>query len=358
VARTSPKWIRQAAGTHLAPAPVIALDLGEDANAGVPCWSGGAQRWVQDTVLRAYRARYDTDVRPVMPHNPVSLAAVLAVAAARAAFADRATGRDCRPTNALLARRSGLSVRTVQRASTVLRLLGVATEVTRGRQRTLTERMASWRVGDKGRGWASVWVLHDSRIRPLSPHLRSGQVFKKTSGKSVLTTSRRKNAGHKRHDQAALALANSWVADRQSPPWARRYRTGAPWAPILTRPARHGWTARDVNQLLTDWVGTGHWLPEDPRRPIGLLGAVLAAHGDFEDRPAALDEAREQAALAAERRRIAAQLAGRDAHQRAREAGRQALGGAGHRAARDALAEIAARRRQKRCPPQDDGVGS
>jgi hypothetical protein len=31
--------------------------------------------------------------------------------------------------------------------------------------------MASWRVGDRGRGWASVWVLHDSRlITVLSPH--------------------------------------------------------------------------------------------------------------------------------------------------------------------------------------------
>ena len=42
-----------------------------------------------------------------------------------------------------------------------LRLLGVATEVLRGRQRTRTERLASWRVGDRGRGWASVWALHD-----------------------------------------------------------------------------------------------------------------------------------------------------------------------------------------------------
>ncbi len=86
------------------------------------------------------------------------------MAEARAAFADHRTGRNCRPTNARLAAITGLSVRTVQRASTALRLLGVATEVMRGRQRTRAERFASWRVGDRGRGWASVWALHDSRI--------------------------------------------------------------------------------------------------------------------------------------------------------------------------------------------------
>ena len=55
-------------------------------------------------------------------------------------------------------------MRTVQRADTALRLLGVATEVLRGRQRTRAERFASWRVGDRGRGWASVWALHDDPL--------------------------------------------------------------------------------------------------------------------------------------------------------------------------------------------------
>ena len=127
-------------------------------------------------VPAAYAQRYDTHVRPVMPNNAVSLRSLVAVAEARASFADHRTGRNCRPTNSRLAAMTGLSVRTVQRASTALRLLGVATEVMRGRQRTRDERFASWRVGDKGRGWASVWALHDCRIQSLSPHPGGSQL--------------------------------------------------------------------------------------------------------------------------------------------------------------------------------------
>src|SRR5205807_5614489 len=125
---------------------------------------------------------------------PVSLESLVAVAEGRATFADHRTGRNCRPTNERLAALTGLSVRTVQRASTALRLLGVATEVMRGRQRTRAERFASWRVGDRGRGWASVWALHDSRVQPLSPHPGGSLLPHKNSRKSVLTTPDRRQA--------------------------------------------------------------------------------------------------------------------------------------------------------------------
>jgi hypothetical protein len=124
-------------------------------------WTGRAERWARFTVPVAYDLRYDTYVRPVMGENQVSRKAVLAVAEARSHYAENGAGRGSRPTNERLAADTGYSVRTVQRADTALRLLGVATEVLRGRQRTRTERLASWRVGDRGRGWASVWALHD-----------------------------------------------------------------------------------------------------------------------------------------------------------------------------------------------------
>jgi hypothetical protein len=114
---------------------------------------------------------------------------------------------------------------------------------------------------------------------------------------------------------------------------------------VLTTVARHGWTPRDVNQLITDWIGTGHWLPESPHKPIGLLGAILKAHGNPQERPSAYDVAREQAELAQARERVARQLAERDALAAAREAGRAALEGSGHAAARRALDEIRKRRR-------------
>ena len=359
-ARTAPVWIRRASGHCFDRLPRIVLEV-DAAWGAIPCWSGRARRWAHKAVPTAYRERYDSHVRPAMPNNPVSLKSLVAVAEARAGFSDYRTGRNCRPTNARLAAITGLSVRTVQRASTALRLLGVATEVMRGRQRTRAERFASWRVGDRGRGWASVWALHDSRFSFLSPHPVGSLLKPPTSPKSVLTTHNQRQAAgssaatrRTSPEEGALALANKWVVDEQSPPWARRYRTGTPWAWVLTEVARNGWTPRDLNQLITDWIGTGHWIPDDPHKPIGLLGGILAAHGNPQERPSALDEARELAELAAARERRAQQLAERDANRAAREAGRAALSGAGREAARRALAEIAERARRRRRSPDGD----
>ena len=346
-------WILRAAGHDHGHPPRVAairLDLDDMPWAGVPCWSGGAQRWTQYTVPIAYALRYDSHVRPAMPGNPISLGTLLRVAQARAQYAEHRTGRDCRPTNATLAACADVSIRTVQRASTALRLLGVATEILRGRQRSWSERMASWRVGDGGRGWASVWALHDSRFPRLSPHPEGSPVREKPSPNEVLTTANRRQGGgrgakERRHspDEGGLRLANKWIADQQSPPWARKYRTPAAWAGILAGPAAHGWTPRDVNQLIRDWIGVGHWLPERPHKPIGLLGAIIGWHDNLAERPAALDEAREAAERAQRRERIAAQFAEREQHRRAREAAKADIGGPGHRAARRVLDEIAER---------------
>jgi len=117
---------------------------------------------------------------------------------------------------------------------------------------------------------------------------------------------------------------------------------------VLTGVARHGWTPRDINQLITDWIGTGHWIPESPHKPIGLLGAILAAHGNLAERPAALDEAREREELAAAREHLAKQVAERETDRAAREAGRAALCGPGRESARQALEQIAERARRRR----------
>lgn len=360
-AHTAPTWIRRAGGHCFDRDPRIVLDV-DAAWAAIPCWSGRARRWAQQTVPAAYALHYDTRVRPAMPNNPISLKALVAVAEARASFADHRTGRHCRPSNERLAGVTGLSVRTVQRASTALRLLGVATEVMRGRQRTRSERLASWRVGDRGRGWASVWALHDSRLPWLSPHPEGSHLVLQNSPNPVLTTSPRKTSGSSAAtrrtgpDPRALALANRWIRDEQSPPWARRYRTATPWAGVLTRAAQHQWTVRDVNQLVRDWIGTGHWVPDSPHKPIGLLGAMMAAHGNFDERPAAYDVAREEAELAEARQRVANQLAEREDNRRARIAGRAALSGDGREAARRALSEVAERARRRRYPGPGDGA--
>lgn len=76
-----------------------------------------------------------------------------------------------RPTNATLAAKTRLTERTAPRASRALRLLDVAIEALRGRQRTRHKRVPSkWRVGTRGRGWASARLPHDDRNRTPSPH--------------------------------------------------------------------------------------------------------------------------------------------------------------------------------------------
>jgi hypothetical protein len=111
-----------------------------------------------------------------------------------------------------------------------------------------------------------------------------------------------------------------------------------------------------VNTLIGDWVGTGHWVPESPHKPIGLLAIILAAHGDLDNRPSAYDVAREHEEVAAARARVAAGLAARAANHDAREAGRAALSGPGRQAARKALEDIRRRAERRRYDtPGTDG---
>lgn len=224
----------------------IHLELDDDTYAGVPCWLSGEQRWARVAVPIAYLSHYDTKVRPAMPSNPISLRALVRVAEARARYADWTTGRNSRPTNARLARDTGLSVRTVQRADTTLRLLGLATEVLRGRQRTRAERFASWRVGDRHRGWASVWALHHAPVLPLSPHPRKGSLLSSyllISSKKVVSSCAGGHTAHTRRGaprptstkeirrrrpeiaptpREAYLLACDWLRDERTPRWARQ----------------------------------------------------------------------------------------------------------------------------------------
>jgi hypothetical protein len=143
------------------------------------------------------------------------------VARARARYAEYATGRGSRPSNERLAADTGLSVRTVQRADTALRLLGVATEVLRGRQRTRVERLASWRVGDRGRGWASVWALHDNPLISrlvhklgigLSPHPEGSPVENQNSSGNASST----NTSVVTATRASITASN-FRSDRPAP---------------------------------------------------------------------------------------------------------------------------------------------
>lgn len=362
MARTGPRARALLEANCRAIAAVIALDLGDAPYAGIPCWTGRLDRWARWTVPLAYDLRYDTDARPHMGANQIGRRALLRIAEARARYADYRTGRNCRPSNQRLAADTGYDTRTIKRANTVLRLLGVATEILRGRQRTRAERFASWRVGDKARGWASVWALHDNPqlnrlTQQLSPHPQGGPVRDRPVRKDVVTTHSRRRTGagnrgamrRSSPDQKGLALAIAWRADHHAPPWSRRHSANA-WAAMLAGPAAHGWTPRDLNQLITDWLGVGHWIADSPHKPIGLLGAILAWYGaeNVAQRPAAADEAREAAELAAHQARLAAQRARDGAKTSVRDAARAALTGPGHAAVVAALARAQRRSAQRR----------
>ncbi|AGZ54653.1 helix-turn-helix domain-containing protein (plasmid) [Mycobacterium intracellulare subsp. chimaera] len=339
----------------------VNLELAEDTYAGVPCWSGGGAYWAHVTVAAAYDLRY-TEIRSQMTSGGIAKRTLVAIAAAFARTADADTGRNARPTNEQLQRATGFTERTVQRARECLRLLGVATEVLRGRQRTYIERMASWRMGDRHRGWASVWALHDDAqvnrvIHTVSPHLERSPVTTHTSPSERLVTTHGRHKGA-RHgvatrrpapDAAGWRLAADWRADSHAPPWARRF-TPTSWAAMLAAPAAAGWTPRDLNQLITDWLGVGRRIPDSPTRPIGLLGAILAWHGtdNLTERPAALDEAREAQARAAEERRRAHSAAEHRAHLAGRAAGQAAQSGPGHADVFAALAAARQRTAQRR----------
>ncbi|MCX2715862.1 hypothetical protein [Mycolicibacterium sp. J2] len=354
----------------------IYLELSDDAYAGVPCWTGGAQLWARVTVPIAYYSHYRTRVAPHLPGAAVSLKAIVRVADARARYADFRTGRNCRPTNERLVCDTGLSKSTVQRASKALRLLGVATEVFRGRQRTRTERMASWRVGDRGRGWASVWALHVPSYPQLTPHpvgslLSSYLLFSKkkvTTGQARKPSASTKRGASRppgpkksrsRHavvDPGGYALARQWLRAPQTPRWARRY-TPRVWSRSLTAVAAHGWTAEDLNQLLRDWERTGgHWMPAEPYKPIGLVCTAIGWHernNSLDDRPAALELAMEQERLRRheeERRQFRAEM---EAARIARREAQGRLGKPAHRAAQQVAAEIAARAARKRAAGEE-----
>ena len=85
--------------------------------------------------------------------------ALLAVATARAPTPITAPDASA-ASNARLVAMTGLSLRQVQRADEALRLPRCRHRGTRASTHT-TERMPAG-VGDRARGWASVWALHDN----------------------------------------------------------------------------------------------------------------------------------------------------------------------------------------------------
>jgi len=342
----------------------VRLDFGDNPFGGIACW-GGAQAWVELHVPDVYRRGYLATVLPELRATRgggVSLRAVKLVALVMAQAAEHSTGRGSRLTVAAIMARTGLGESTVQRARTALRLLGVATEVFRGRLRTYAERMASWRVGDRARGWASVWALHPptpvdkTRIicagqTLMAPHPRRGLFSLESSSLKVVTTGKAVNSGaaprrstkkQRRKlslpDPRGAVLASRWLRDGRTPGWARKH-TPAGWARALAEPARYGWNAEDLNAIITDWA-TDTGVPA-PDTPVAFLRWLLKRH-DLAFSPTLLAHARrdQEHAAVQERRDAAAQELDRSAQARA--TAQADLTGPGRRLAHQVVAQAAA----------------
>jgi len=340
----------------------VRLTFGDNPFGGIACW-GGAQAWVEVHVPDVYRRGYLATVLPELRTTRgggVSLRAVKLVALVMAQAGEHSTGRGSRLTVATLVARTGLGESTVQRARTALRLLGVATEVFRGRLRTYTERMASWRVGDRGRGWASVWALHPptpvdkTRIvcagqTQMAPHPRRGLFSPESSSREGVITGKAVESGaaSRRSQQTRQArvslpdprgavLASRWLRDGRTPGWARKH-TPTGWAGALAEPARYGWNAEDLNAVITDWA-TDTGVAPAPATPVAFLRWLLRRH-DLAFSPTLLEHARrdQERAAAQEQREAAAQELARSAQARA--TARADLSGPGRQLAQQVLAQ-------------------
>ncbi len=342
----------------------LRLTFGDNPFGGIACW-GGAQAWVEIHVPDVYRRGYLATVLPELRTTRgggVSLRAVKLVALAMAQAGGHSTGRGSRLTVGTIMARTGLGESTVQRARTALRLLGVATEVFRGRLRTYTERMASWRVGDRARGWASVWALHPptpvdkTRIvcagqTQMAPHPRRGLFSLESSSSKMVTTAKAMNdeAASRRStrttrrklslpDPRGAVLASRWLRDGRTPGWARKH-TPTGWARVLAEPARYGWNAEDLNAIITEWA-TDTGVAPAPATPVAFLRWLLQRH-DLAFSPTLLAHARrdQEHAAAQERRDAAAQELDRSAQARA--TAHADLTGPGHQLAHQVLAQAA-----------------
>jgi len=373
VAASRPQGRRDAHGS-VPLRPLLRRPVSSGVYARVPCWCS-AQRWLEH-VERVYRRHYLLVRHQLVATTGggISLPAVLAVAAAHAAAADFGTGRNSGPLLGQTGAERGMTAatgrgeRTISRARTFLRLVGLATEVQAGRHRTLLERLDSAERGDKNRGWTAVYALHHTSTHPVDKPVgigagqspdgtppRSGLVPSSSLGKRVVSTGaehpsgsvdgaprRASTRGRVREGTCdpggvGLALSTALRAHPECPGWIRRYSPHA-YTGALTGWAQAGWTARDVIQHLDDVATTGFRVYDTPRNPVKYLLALLH-RGDIGERPTLWRDAHAAAETAAAAERIAAAPTQLAAAAEARVVGRAALDGVGRAQVRAILTD-------------------
>ena len=274
--------------------------------------------------LALYDTHY-TALRAAGRCESVSRKTFLAYLVGESAGADYSTGRNSRVTVRQLQLDTRRSESTVHRCRRLMAVFETRTVVFRGRQRTKVERLDSWRRGDRGRGWAAVSALHESRLFPVDndlvhEHLESlrhqgfgtppgrSTGFRRISHSSPVTPNqnkmerraprgpdkRRARRAPRAYDPRALLLASRCRADERFPLWLRQAgRQGL--AAVLTRRAvEGGWTVDDVAAALDQVYLSGRRIYDQPRDPYAYLAWLLKPI-PVDEPPMLLDRAREVA---------------------------------------------------------------
>jgi hypothetical protein len=261
------------------------------------------------------------------------------VARAMAAAADHRTGRDCRPGNGALAAAAGYSERQVQRCRNLLARLGFVVETlscanghdSPGAERgavcpaagcgrtvsggknylSLAQRLVLWRAGSRARVLAARFTLTVPRdpqaAAPpvddgdLSVWGCSGTSSRDLSGVSSTAKTKEERSAHSQPRRAGPRPVTMGQVR------AGRLRAGVQRAvswltgvsPVrlrcLDRFAAHGWTEGDVVAAIGDVLRARNWaVPAELEQGAAYL-ALLLRDVDAQDRPGALDQAREQA---------------------------------------------------------------
>lgn len=315
----------------------VSHGIGDDpgSTSRLPAW-WSADDWL-DEVADVVRERRD-----VCREHHAEPDTVLAVARGMAAYADHRTGRDCRPTNARLVELLRVSLSTVQRCRRVLKALGLAVELVRGRSiMTRSERLEAWRRGSSHRKIAAVFALCSRRARGAKMRARMVRDTLSTRRARPTAVERdtppgaasRERVSH--HSSTHLRATTEQLRGRSAPAhtegshgrkrpapdpkvrrlveavrgrvWWLRGVSTARMVPPLTRFAREGWSPRDVELGLRDALSTRGWtVPRELKQPAGYLAGLLREL-DPADRPTAVEEAMAAAAAAerAHRLRIA-----------------------------------------------------
>ncbi len=119
-------------------------------------------------------------------------------------------------------------------------------------------------------------------------------------------------------------------------PGGHANHAAATWAQALTEPARYGWNAGDLNEIIDDWAqDTG--IVADPTSPVAFLRWLLGRH-DLAFSPTLLATARRDQAQVEVQARQSDAAPQADEAATAREAARLALQGPGRQLVRQALA--------------------